>query len=58
MTRYRRAMRILIEALREIFDEASYRRFLERTGSPSSPEAYEEFWRERQEALSRRTRCC
>ncbi|HEX6822049.1 MAG TPA: hypothetical protein VF123_08330 [Candidatus Sulfotelmatobacter sp.] len=50
--------RILLATLQEIFDEASYRRFLERTGLPSSPEAYENFWREREDAQARRARCC
>ena len=52
------AARILLATLQEIFDEASYRRFLERTGLASSPEAYENFWREREEVHARRTRCC
>jgi hypothetical protein len=52
------AARILLATLQEIFDEASYRRFLERTGVTSTPKAYESFWREREEAQARRTRCC
>ncbi|HZQ96597.1 MAG TPA: hypothetical protein VFA67_16425 [Candidatus Sulfotelmatobacter sp.] len=52
------AARILLEALREIFDEAPYRRFLQRRGLASSPEAYQQFWREREAAHARRPRCC
>ncbi|HLW85940.1 MAG TPA: hypothetical protein VKR60_12055 [Candidatus Sulfotelmatobacter sp.] len=49
---------ILLAILREIFDEAPYARFLERTQTPSSPEAYAAFWREREHAAARRARCC
>jgi hypothetical protein len=58
MSRLKTAANLLLATLQEIFDEASYRRFLERTGLTSSPEAYESFWREREDAQSRRTRCC
>ena len=58
MTRYRTAIRILIEALREIFDESSYKRFLHRNGLSSSRESYQQFWREREHSHSRRPRCC
>jgi hypothetical protein len=58
MSRLKAAANILLATLQEIFDESSYRRFLERTGLTSSPEAYESFWREREDAHSRRTRCC
>jgi hypothetical protein len=39
--------RLLLAALREIFDEAAYARFLERTAQPSSRAAYAGFLRER-----------
>ena len=58
MTRLRRAARILLEMLREIFDEASYGRYLERSGLTSSRDAYDRFCREREAAHSRRPRCC
>ena len=58
MRRLMAAANILLATLQEIFDEASYRRFLERTGLASSAEAYERFWREREEVHARRTRCC
>jgi hypothetical protein len=58
MNRWRRAARILLEMLREIFDEASYGRFLERSGLSSSRDAYDRFCRERETAQARRPRCC
>jgi len=58
MTRIKQALRILIAALREIFDEAAYVRFLERTKAESSPCAYAAFWRERESAGARKIKCC
>jgi hypothetical protein len=58
MNRCRKAAQILLEMLREIFDEASYGRFLERSGLTSSPAAYDRFCRERETAHARRARCC
>jgi len=52
------AVRIFLAVLREVFDEASYARFLQRTQAESSREAYAEFWRERAQAHARRQRCC
>ena len=46
------------DALREIFDEAAYARFLVRTGQPSSRAAYAGFLRERAAQHERRPRCC
>ena len=57
MTRLKQAAHILINTLREIFDEAAYIRFLERTQMPSSPSAYAAFWRER-ESKAPKPRCC
>jgi len=48
----------LIAALREIFDEAAYARFLGRTGMTSSSPAYAAFRRELDEAKVRRPKCC
>lgn len=45
-------------ALREIFDEAAYARFLARTGQSSSRAAYAGFLRERAASQERRPRCC
>ena len=58
MTRIVTGFRILWTALREIFDEAAYARFLERTGESSSPAAYAAFCRERESVSARRPRCC
>jgi hypothetical protein len=52
------ALRILLATLREIFDEASYARFLHRTRTPSSPQAYAAFCREREAGQARRPKCC
>ena len=56
--RITRAVRLLVTALREIFDEASYARFLQRTMQASSPKAYAAFSRERELSQVRRPRCC
>jgi hypothetical protein len=48
----------MFAALREIFDEAPYARFLSRTGMESSSEAYAAFRREFEEAKVRRPKCC
>ncbi len=51
--------RVFAAALREIFDESAYQRFLTRQGWEDSPRSYSEFLQER-EALGRRPRprCC
>jgi hypothetical protein len=49
---------ILVAALREIFDEAAYARFLDRAGMASSSAAYAAFQREKEEGCARRPRCC
>ena len=53
-----RAWDIFAAAVLEIFDEAPYRRFLERTGAKRSVESYRQFIREREAVTSRRPRCC
>lgn len=50
--------KIVLSALREIFDEAAYKRFLERTGMQSSRAAYVSFLRESEQVRNRRPRCC
>jgi len=50
--------RILVNMLREIFDEAAYVRFLDRRGITSSSEAYSAFRREFEEVKMRRQKCC
>jgi hypothetical protein len=58
MNRFAKAARILFAALREIFDESAYLRFLARTQMASSPAAYAAFWRERESSQKPRPRCC
>ena len=58
MSAMREASRILLETLREIFDENAYTRFLRRTQIASSPAAYAAFCRERESAQARRPKCC
>ncbi|HET7890316.1 MAG TPA: hypothetical protein VFL34_02250 [Candidatus Sulfotelmatobacter sp.] len=53
-----RAAGILLAALREIFDEAAYDRFLRRTRMTSSANAYRAFRQELEEAKARRPKCC
>ena len=57
MTSVKKTITILFSALREIFDESAYSRFLERTNMASSPAAYAAFWRER-ESKAPKPRCC
>jgi hypothetical protein len=45
-------------ALREIFDESAYQRFLERSALESSPNAYAIFRQENEQSKLRRPRCC
>jgi len=57
MTRLKLAAHILMNTLREIFDEAAYTRFLDRKQIASSPAAYAAFCRE-QENRGPKPRCC
>jgi hypothetical protein len=50
--------RTVMAALREVFDEAAYARFLERAGTVSSSAAYAAFRREFEEVKVRRPKCC
>jgi hypothetical protein len=58
MNRFAKAVRIALDTLREIFDEAAYSRFLQRNQMSSSPRAYDSFLHEREAAAARRIRCC
>lgn len=58
MNRIKSAGRLLLATLREIFDEASYERFLTRAQITSSPQAYADFCRERESSHARRPKCC
>jgi hypothetical protein len=49
---------LFVSCLREIFDESAYARFLRQHRMSSSPQAYEEFVRDRCAAMARRPRCC
>ena len=51
-------VRTFLATLREIFDEAAYARFLQRTQTTSSPQAYAAFRREHEHRHARRPRCC
>ena len=50
--------RIFFAALREIFDESAYARFLNQKQLVSSRAAYAAFRREHEGAKARRPRCC
>ncbi len=56
--RIRRAVDVLVAALREIFDEAAYERFLVRHELVPSTESYADFCREHQQGKVRQARCC
>ena len=58
LTGFARAVSLLMSALREIFDESAYTRFLNRRQIASSREAYAAFCREYEAAKGRRPRCC
>ena len=58
MKTFRKVLGTVMAALREIFDEAAYSRFLQRTQSASSTIAYAAFCRERERSSARRHRCC
>jgi hypothetical protein len=50
--------RTLLAALREIFDESAYERFLLRTNAGRSIASYRDFTRERDSAMLKKPRCC
>jgi hypothetical protein len=52
------ALRVVLDALREVFDESAYERFLTRTQSARSRASYREFLQERELAAARKHRCC
>jgi hypothetical protein len=54
----KRAVMLLMSALREIFDESAYIRFLKRRHMVSSREAYSAFCREYEATTARRPKCC
>jgi hypothetical protein len=50
--------RVLLCALREIFEESAYSRFLARQGMSSCPRAYASFLREQEGIKARCPKCC
>jgi hypothetical protein len=50
------ALSLILEVLREIFDEAAYERFLRRHSLPNSRGAYAHFVEEQD--VGRKPRCC
>jgi hypothetical protein len=55
---FARAIRTLRSALREIFDESAYDRFLLRTHASRTAASYRDFTRERDAAMVKKPRCC
>jgi hypothetical protein len=53
-----RSCAVLVAALREIFDESAYQRFLDRMRLEPSAKAYAMFRKENEQAKSRRPKCC
>jgi hypothetical protein len=56
--RFRKAIRTLRAALREIFDESAYDRFLLRNNAAPSISSYRAFISERDSAMQKKPRCC
>jgi hypothetical protein len=57
-TVFRTLIQTLRAALREIFDESAYDRFLLRTNAARSVASYREFTLERDAAMLKKPRCC
>jgi hypothetical protein len=53
-----KAGRTLLAAIREIFDESAYDRFLLRTNASRSVASYRDFTRERDASMQKKPRCC
>jgi hypothetical protein len=58
MTEIRKALSLLVAALREIFDESAYSRFLLAHRLPPGRGSYTAFLREQEGMRARRPRCC
>jgi hypothetical protein len=58
MSRIRRALSLLVAALREIFDESAYSRFLLAHRLLPGRGSYTAFLREQEGVRARRPRCC
>ena len=57
MKKLRQVGATVLAMLREIFDEAAYRRFLQQSGKPQSRASYREFSRQKLN-VKPRPRCC
>ena len=55
---FRNVQKTVRAALREIFDESAYDRFLLRTNASRSVASYRDFSRERDAAVLKKPRCC
>jgi hypothetical protein len=53
-----RFLHLIHAALREIFDESAYDRFLLRTSASRSVASYRDFMRDRETAMAKKPRCC
>jgi hypothetical protein len=53
-----KAAQTLLAAIREIFDESAYERFLLRTKAARTIASYREFTRERDASMQKKPRCC
>jgi hypothetical protein len=58
MKRFRQIATTIVAALREIFDESAYSRFLTSRGLSSCPGAYAAFLCEQENRKARRPKCC
>ncbi len=58
MTRIKRILALVMDVLREIFDESAYARFLVHRHLSSNRSAYAAFLREQESVKARRPRCC
>ena len=54
----KRVLQLIVETLREIFDESAYVRFLERQGQAGSRASYAAFLAEQRRLRERRVKCC
>jgi len=54
----RRIVSLFVAALREVFDESAYSRYLQRNSLTPSRRSYAEFLGENEQAKARRPRCC
>ena len=57
-TQFRAFVETVLAALREIFDESAYQRFLARRSMVSSSASYAAFLHETEHMRARRPRCC